>query len=98
MKKAIVKILCPIAKMFCPGAETLAGYAAESIAKKVNGTEADTKAKIARIASTGAKLTAISNQLMQMAADGTLDEQETGDLKKLLTPGFAAALDYAFSW
>lgn len=87
-----------IAKMFCPSAETLADYAAESIAKRVNGTEESTKAKIAKVASAGAKLTAISNQLMQMAADGSLDKQETADLKKLLTPGFAAALDYAFSW
>lgn len=87
-----------IAKMLCPSAETLAGYAAESIAKKVNGTGESTKAKIAKIASAGAKLTAISNRLMQMAADGSLDKQEVDDLKQLLTPGFAAVLDYAFSW
>lgn len=87
-----------LAKMFCPGAATLAGYAAEGIAKSVNESEADTKAKIAAFAAHAAAATELANRLAKMAEDGTIDQVETKTLQGILTPYFDTALGYAFSW
>lgn len=83
-------------QMFCPSASTLAGYAAEGIAKSVNESEADTKAKIAKIAAVAASATELANKLAKMAEDGTLDKVETKTLQDMLTPCFDSALGYLF--
>jgi len=86
-----------LAKMFCPGAATLAGYAAEGIAKSVNTSTADTKARIAAFSAHAAAATELANKLAKMAEDGMIDEVETQTLRTLMTPYFDTALKYAFS-
>ena len=87
-----------IVKMLCPGADTFAEYAAEGIAKSVNESKDDTKAKIAKIGALAAGATEIANRLAKMVEDGSIDNLERDDLKKLLTPVFDAALQYSFNW
>ena len=87
-----------LAKMFCPSAETFAGYAADGIARTVNDSKDETREKIARIAALAAVSSDIANRLAKMVEDGTIDSLERDDLKKLLTPVFDAALKYSFNW
>ena len=87
-----------LAKMFCPGAATLAGYAAEGIAKAVNNSKEDTKAKVAAIAAKAREATELANRLAKMIEDGTIDEIEKKTLQGMLTPYFDTALGYAFTW
>lgn len=87
-----------LAKMFCPGAATLAGYAAEGIANAHNGSRADVKAKIASIAAKAAEATELANKLAKMVEDGTIDQVEQKTLQGMLTPYFDTALGYAFTW
>ena len=87
-----------LVKLFCPSAETFAEYAAEGIAKSVNQSKDDTKAKIAKIGALAAGATEIAGRLAKMVDDGTIDNLERDDLAKLLTPVFDAALNYSFSW
>ena len=91
-------MLKKLAKMFCPGAATLAGYAAEGIAKAVNNSKEDTKAKVAAIAAKAREATELANRLAKMIEDGTIDEIEKKTLQGMLTPYFDTALGYAFTW
>ncbi len=87
-----------LAKMFCPGAATLAGYAAEGIAKSVNESKAETQAKIARIGARARIATELANRLAEMIEDGTIDQVEQKTLQSMMTPYFDTALGYAFTW
>lgn len=87
-----------LAKVFCPSAASLAGYAAAGIAKSVNGSPEDVKAKIATIAAQAAAATELANRLAKMAEDGTIDQVETKTLQGMMTPWFDTALGYAFTW
>ena len=83
---------------FCPSADTLAGYAAEGVARAVNDSKSETRAKVAKIAANAAAATDIANRLARMVEDGTIDEMETKDLQAMLAPVFDSALSYAFTW
>ena len=87
-----------LAKMFCPGAAKLAGYAAEGLANSLNGSKADTKAKIACIAAKAKEATELANRLAAMLEDGTIDQVEQKTLQGMMTPYFDTALGYAFTW
>ena len=80
-------------KLICPSAETLAGYAAEGIAKYANDSAEDTKAKVAKYAAYAESVTQIANTLAAMAKDGSLDKTETAELQRMLTPLFAKVLE-----
>ena len=75
-------------KMICPSADTLAGYAADGIAKSVNGSAEDIRAKIAQYAQYADTATSVANSLAAMAKDGTIDKTETEKLREMLTPLF----------
>ena len=87
-----------LAKMFCPSAKALAGYAASGIARSVNDSPENVKAKIATIAAQAAAATELANRLAKMAEDGTIDQVETETLQGMMTPWFDTALGYAFTW
>lgn len=82
-------------KLICPSGSTLAGYAADGIAKSVNSSKDEAKAKIARYSSYAQEATRIANTLSGMLADGNIDKAETAALKELLTPLFDKALALA---
>jgi hypothetical protein len=81
-----------LVKLICPSAETLAGYAADGIAKSVNDSAEDTKAKVAKCAACAETATLVAHTLAKMAKDGSLDKTETAELQKMLTPLFAKVL------
>ena len=85
-------------KLFCPGAKTLAGYAAKGIAKSVNSSRSETREKVATLAKYGEQVTAIAGRLATMVNDGTIDDVEQKDLAALLEPVFLKSLEYAFNW
>lgn len=80
-------------KKLIPGAGTLARYAAEGIAKAVNSSKDDTKAKVAKFSQMAATATNVANQLSRMTTDGTIDEMEKKNLQAMLTPVFAKMLE-----
>ena len=75
-------------KLICPSGETLAGYAAEGIAKSVNSSIADVSNKIAKYSAYANEATRIANTLTGMGVDGKLDKAETEALKEMITPLF----------
>ena len=77
-----------LAKKFMPSAESLAGYAADGLAKSVNESQADVKDKVARYAAFAAKATDIANRLAKMAEDGSISKKERDELRDMLTPLF----------
>ena len=79
-------------KLFCPSGATLAGYAAGGIAKSVNSSKDEAKAKIAKYSAYAQEATRIANTLSGMLADGNIDTAETEALKAMLTPLFEKAL------
>ena len=80
-------------KKFIPGANKLAGYAAEGIAKAVNSSNADTKAKVGKVAAAAETATNVANQLSRMLNDGTINAAEEKELQAMLTPLFAKMLE-----
>lgn len=82
-------------KLIRPSGATLAGYAADGIAKSVNSSTAEAKAKIALYSSYAQEATRIANTLSGMLADGDIDAAETGALAEMLTPLFDKALALA---
>ena len=79
-------------KMFCPSGETLAGYAADGIAKSVNNSKEEVRAKIAKYSAYAQEATRIANTLSGMVTDGQMDTAETKALQEMLTPLFEKAL------
>lgn len=79
-------------KLICPSGSTLAGYAADGIAKSVNSSKEEAKAKIAKYSAYAQEATRIANTLSGMLADGNIDKAETAALKEMLTPLFDKAL------
>jgi hypothetical protein len=77
-----------LAKKFMPGGKTLAGYAADGIAKSVNESGADTRAQVARYATFAREATSIANRLAAMVDDGNMSEFERDELAKMLAPMF----------
>lgn len=82
-----------VAKWFIPSANKLAGYAAGGIAKAVNSSKEDVKAKVGKVAAAAETATNVANQLARMLNDGTIDEMEVQNLQALLTPMFAKVLE-----
>ena len=81
-----------LVKLICPSADTLAGYAADGIAKSVNSSKEEVKAKVAKYATYAESVTQIANTLAAMAKDGSLDKTETAERQRMLTPLFAKVL------
>ena len=79
-------------KLLCPSGATLAGYAADGIAKSVNSSKDKAKAKIAKYSAYAQEATRIANTLSGMLADGNIDTAETDALQEMLTPLFEKAL------
>lgn len=79
-------------KLVCPSGETLAGYAAEGIAKSVNSTKEDVRVKIAKYAQYAKDATAIANRLSDMVVDGSIDKAETDELQRMIAPLFDKVL------
>lgn len=82
-------------KLICPSGETLAGYAAEGIAKSVNSSSDDVRDKIAKYSTYANEATRIANTLTGMVVDGKLDKAETEALKEIITPLFDKLLALA---
>ena len=80
-------------KKLIPGAGKLARYAAEGIAKAVNSSKDDVKAKVGKVAAAAETATNVANQLARMLADGTIDELEVKNLQAMLTPVFDKMLE-----
>lgn len=78
-------------KLFLPKAETMANIAAETICKNVN--ECDAIKKVAEYSKYADTVTKIQQQLVDMLADGKLDEVEEGEIAKLLTPLFKKVIE-----
>ena len=79
-------------KLVCPSGDTLAGYAADGIAKAVNSSKEDTRQKVAKYAEYAKNVTAIANRLSEMVVDGSIDKTETETLHGMLTPIFEKVL------
>lgn len=79
-------------KLICPSGETLAGYAAEGIAKSVNSSSDNVRDKIAKYSSYANEATRIANTLTGMVVDGQLDKTEVEALQEMLTPLFTKLL------
>ena len=79
-------------KLICPSGATLAGYAAGGIAKSVNSSKEEAKAKIAKYSAYAQEATRIANTLSGMVTDGNIDTVEKKALKEMLTPLFDKAL------
>lgn len=86
-------MLKAIAKLFIPSGSTLAGYAADGVAKAVNTSKDATKDRVQKIAGYANEVAAISAKLSAMALDGTIDTTETAELKKMMTPMFDKVLE-----
>lgn len=82
-------------KLICPSGSTLAGYAADGIAKSVNNSKEEVKEKVAKYAAYAQEATRIANTLSGMVTDGAMDKQETAALKEMLTPLFDKLLALA---
>lgn len=82
-----------IVKWLCPSGETLAGYAAEGIAKSVNDSSEDVRLKVAKYATYANEVSEIAEKLSAMAIDGKICENETEELKKMITPIFEKVLE-----
>lgn len=80
-----------ILKLFMPKASTMANIAAESICKNVN--ECDVIKKVADYSDYADKVTKIQQQLVDMLADGKLDEKEEQHIAEMLTPVFQKLID-----
>ena len=81
-----------LVKLLCPSGETLAGYAADGIAKSVNNSKEEVRMKVAKYATYAQEATRIANRLSEMVNDGTIDATETKDLQAMLTPVFEKVL------
>ena len=75
-------------KLVCPSGETLAGYAAEGVAKSVNSSSDNVREKIAKYSAYANEATRIANTLTGMVVDGEIKPDETEALKEMLTPLF----------
>ena len=75
-------------KWFMPSGETLAGYAADGVAKSLNESEKSIREKVAQYSAYARTAAEISATLAKMAEDGTIDEVERKELQKMLTPLF----------
>lgn len=75
-----------ILKFFLPKPETFAKIAAESIAKNVNKSE--TIEKVAKYSDYAKLVTDIQQQLVDMLADGKINEQEEEKIAEMLLPVF----------
>lgn len=78
---------------FVANANKLAKYAARAIAKAVNSSKDDTKAKVAKYSQMAETATNVANQLSRMLTDGTIDEMEEENLQAMLTPLFAKVME-----
>lgn len=81
-----------LVKMFCPSAKTLAGYAADALAKSVNESSADVKERVAKYAMYAAEVTDVANTLAQMAKDGDISKTDRDALQAMLVPLFDKVL------
>ena len=81
-----------LVKLVCPSASTLAGYAADGIAKTVNNSKEEVRFRIAKYAAMAATATQIANKLSNMASDGEIDKTEASELQAMLTPLFDSVL------
>lgn len=81
-----------IAKWICPSGATLAGYAADGIAKSVNNSAEDVRLKVAKYAEYAHEVSEIAEKLSSMALDGKICETETKELKKMIAPIFDKVL------
>lgn len=81
-----------IAKWLCPSGKTLAGYAAEGIAKSVNNSTEDVRLKVAKYAEYAHEVSEIAEKLSAMALDGSISGTETKELTEMITPIFNKAL------
>lgn len=79
--------------LLAPSGKTLAGYAAQGIAKSVNDSDASVREKIQKYSAYAAEATNIANKLARMAADGTIDEAETKELQEMLAPIFTQVME-----
>ena len=75
-------------KLICPSGETLAGYAAEGIAKSVNSSSDDVRDKSAKYSAYANEATRIANTLTGMVVDGKLDKAEVEAIQEMITPLF----------
>lgn len=82
-----------IIKWICPSGKTLAGYAAEGIAKSVNGTNEDVRLNVAKYAEYAHEVSEIAEKLSAMALDGKICENETKELKEMIAPIFNKVLE-----
>ena len=81
-----------LVKMFCPSAKTLAGYAADAIAKSVNESSADVKECVAKYAMYAVEATDVATTLAQMAKDGDISKTDRDALQAMLAPLFDKVL------
>ena len=82
-----------IVKWICPSGKTLAGYAAEGIAKSVNGSSEDVRLKVAKYADYANEVSKITEELSSMALDGNINETETKKLQEMISPIFEKVLE-----
>lgn len=71
-------------KLFLPSAEDMAKMAAQTVAKFVNSS--DKQATIAKWGKIANDFTAIQAKVTGWLVDGTMDEEETEELKRALLP------------
>lgn len=86
-------MLKAIAKMFMPGAKTLAGYAADGIAKAVNESKDETRAKVSKVATVALVASDIAGQLSRIVEDGQIDKLERDAIAALVEPIFQKVLE-----
>ena len=79
-------------KLFCPSADSLAGYAADAIQKSVNASSEDVKFTVAKYSAYAYTASEIANKLSAMTKDGRIDAMERDELVKMLAPLFEKAL------
>ena len=81
-----------LAKLFMPSAESCAGYAADALAKSLNGVSSDRKAQVAKYATLAQQATSSANTVSKMLEDGTIDTMERDTIQKALKPLFEKVL------
>lgn len=82
-----------IIKWFIPSSSTLAGYAADAIAKSINDTDGDVKTKIAQYSLYANEVSEIAEKLSAMTLDGGISKDEAEEIKKMITPIFDKVLE-----
>lgn len=94
--KLFYPTLMAIAKLFCPSAKTIANAAAAKAQKDYNGVDQTKRELIASYADKIAALNEESKKLLQMTADGKIDDIERDQIAEMLEPLIEKAKSMVF--